>query len=316
MINRETVESHLNKTFESATAQVSGATLYEGKVRDCYVKGSKRIIITSDRISAFDVILGTIPFKGKVLNDMATFWFSETSDIVDNHLIDRPHPNVLVCKEAKILPVEVIVRAYLTGSAWRDYEAGKSISGIQLEPGLKKSHHFQTPIITPSTKAEKGKHDEPISEEEILKQGLVEETLWQEVCAVSLKLFERGTKKAAEQGLILVDTKYEFGTLDGKLILADEIHTSDSSRYWVSETYEEAFASGEEPRKLDKEFLRSWLMELGFMGDGEAPILSDKIRADVAVRYIEAYEIITGKTFKPNQVPLTQEYLSELVDSL
>jgi len=273
-----------------------------GKVRDSYVVGDKRVLVTSDRLSAFDVVLTTIPFKGQVLNDMAAYWFDKTKHIIENHIVDRPHPNIFIGKQAEILPVEVIVRGYLTGSAWRDYQAGKDISGIKLPEGLNKSHKFETPILTPSTKAEAGEHDEPISAEEIVKQGLVEKKIWDEAASKALELFAFGTKLAAERGLILVDTKYEFGLLDDgsgnkRLILADEVHTSDSSRYWINDSYQEAYDKGEEPKKLDKEFVRSWLMEQGYMGEGTPPEFPDDFRAQVAQKYIEAYETITGETF-------------------
>jgi len=304
MIDRKIIENQLPYAL-GETDYSSFGELYEGKVRDCFVKDDKRILITSDRLSAFDVVLSTVPFKGQVLNDMAYHWFKETEDIVENHIIDRPHPNVFVCKEVKILPVEVIIRGYLTGSAWRDYQEGKDISGISLPKGLKKSHRFDKPLITPSTKAEKGEHDEPISSEEIVSQGLVEKKLWEEVCATALSLYERGVKKAAERGLILVDTKYEFGTLNGKLILADEVHTSDSSRYWLSDSYQNAYDSGQEPQKLDKEFVRSWLIEQGYMGEGTPPEFSDSFRVDTAEKYVEAYEKITGANFSPASGDIT-----------
>ena len=274
-----------------------------GKVRDSYVVGDKRILVTSDRLSAFDVVLTSIPFKGQVLNDMAHYWFKQTEHIIENHIIDRPHPNIFIGKQAEILPVEVVIRGYLTGSAWRDYQAGKDISGIKLPEGLKKSHKFEVPLLTPSTKAEVGEHDQPISSEEILSQGLVKEEIWKEVSEKAMELFKFGTKLAAERGLILVDTKYEFGLIsdeEGKkrLILADEVHTSDSSRYWIAESYQQAYQSGEEPKKLDKEFVRGWLIEQGYMGEGTPPEFSDDFRAQVAEKYIEAYETITGESFK------------------
>ncbi len=274
-----------------------------GKVRDSYVVGDKRILVTSDRLSAFDVVLTSIPFKGQVLNDMAHYWFKQTEHIIENHIIDRPHPNIFIGKQAEILPVEVVIRGYLTGSAWRDYQAGKDISGIPLPAGLKKSHKFEAPLLTPSTKAEVGEHDQPISSEEILRQGIVKEEIWKEVSEKAMELFEFGTKLAAERGLILVDTKYEFGLIDDgegnkRLILADEVHTSDSSRYWIAESYQQAYQSGEEPKKLDKEFVRGWLIEQGYMGEGTPPDFPDDFRAQVAEKYIEAYETITGESFQ------------------
>ena len=314
MIDREIVKNQLPHTLKELNISNLGEK-YEGKVRDCFVRGDKRLLVTSDRLSAFDVVLSSIPFKGQVLNDMAYHWFKETADIVQNHIIERPHPNLFVCKEVKILPVEVIIRGYLTGSAWRDYQAGKAISGIEIPKGLKKSHRFETPLITPSTKAEKGEHDEPISSEEIVSSGLVEGKLWEQVCETALALFDRGVKKAAERGLILVDTKYEFGTLNGELVLADEVHTSDSSRYWLESGYKEAYDSGEEPKKLDKEFVRAWLMEQGYMGEGTPPAFPDDFRVDTALKYIEAYETITGAEFQPATGDITgvvEKILKEL----
>ncbi|MFN8391991.1 MAG: phosphoribosylaminoimidazolesuccinocarboxamide synthase [Bdellovibrionota bacterium] len=302
MLERNVIEQQLKTTLNELDLPQLGEK-YRGKVRDCYVVGSQRILITSDRLSAFDRVLTTIPFKGQVLNQMASYWFRETRHLVPNHIIAEPHPNVFVGREAKILPVEVIVRGYLTGSAWRDYQAGKAISGITLPKGLKKSARFETPLITPSTKAEHGVHDEPISSEEIVRTGLVEKKLWEETCDAALRLFAFGTKRAAENGLILVDTKYEFGVAPGangkpELIVADEIHTSDSSRYWVLSSYDDAYASGQDPVMLDKEFVRGWLMKQGYMGDGTPPAFPDAFRVDTAIKYIEAFERITGKQFE------------------
>ena len=280
-----------------------------GKVRDSFVLSHKagyetRVLITSDRLSAFDVILASIPFKGQVLNAMAAHWFELTKDLVPNHIIAQPHPNVFIGRQVKILPIEVIVRGYLTGSAWRDYEAGRAVSGITLPKGMKRSQAFDSPLLTPSTKAEMGKHDEPISCEEIVSSGIVEKKLWEQVEEAALKLFAFGQKKANEQGLILVDTKYEFGVLEEpngklKLVLADEVHTSDSSRYWILSSYKDRFEAGEDPQMLDKEFVRRYLIEQGFMGEGTPPKLSNDFLADTALRYIEACEKITGKSFAP-----------------
>lgn len=301
MIDRKIIEQQLPFTLNDIELPLGEK--YRGKVRDCYVKGDTRILVTSDRLSAFDRVLTTIPFKGQVLNQMASYWFRETKHLVPNHIIAEPHPNVFIGRQAKILPIEVIVRGYLTGSAWRDYQAGKDISGIVLPKGLKKSHRFETPLITPSTKAEQGFHDEPISSEEIVRKGIVEKKLWEEACEAALSLFAFGSKRANENGLILVDTKYEFGTVEtnGKqqLIVADEIHTSDSSRYWVRESYPPAYEAGEDPVMLDKEFVRRWLMEQGYMGEGTPPVFTDAFRVDTATRYIEAFERITGTAFTP-----------------
>lgn len=310
MLSREKIESQLPHCLDSCELPELGQKI-EGKVRDSYVLGDKRVLVTSDRLSAFDVVLSTIPFKGKVLNDMAAFWFDATSDIAENHLLGRPHPNIFISKQVEILPIEVIIRGYLTGSAWRDYQVGKDISGISLPEGMPKSTRFDTPLITPSTKAERGEHDMPISSEEIVSSGLVEKTVWEEVCEKALLLFERGTQIAEKQGLILVDTKYEFGILsqNGKteVILADEIHTPDSSRYWIKATYKDAFREGSDPKMLDKEFVRRELIKRGFSGEGKPPILEDSFRVDTAERYMEAYESITGKSFEAKVGPIKPE---------
>jgi phosphoribosylaminoimidazole-succinocarboxamide synthase len=299
---RETVRALLVKTFDglSEEALPGGFSLIKGKVRDIIDLKDELLIITSDRISAFDRVLSTIPCKGQVLNELTIHWLKETGDICRNHLIKQVSDRSMLVRKCNVLPVEVIVRGYITGSAWRDYQAGKAVSGITLPDGLRMNQRFDLPIITPSTKAEMGEHDEPISSAEIVRQGLVEEALWRKVEEVSLKLFARGTEKAAAQGLILVDTKYEFGTLDGELYLVDEVHTPDSSRYWFADTYEELFERGEKQRKLDKEYLRQWLMEQGFMGQGEPPEIPEEIRIEVALRYIQAYEQVTGKSFSPS----------------
>lgn len=294
---------------------------YSGKVRECYsvksaLSGEKRILVATDRLSAFDVILTTIPFKGALLSQMTDYWFRETKNIVPNHVIEVPHPNVFICHEVDIIPIEVVVRGYLAGSAWRDYSAGGPISGVTVKPGKKKNEQFSVPLITPSTKAEIGKHDIPISGRELISQGVVEQKLWSEISEKALALFEFGTRRAAERGLILVDTKYEFGLRKGtkELVIADEIHTSDSSRYWVSSSYKERMAQGEEPEMLDKEFVRTWLIERDFMGNGEAPEMTDEFRVATAERYMQAYEKITGQNF---QAPIGSqvEQISEVVRS-
>ncbi|MBP9839284.1 MAG: phosphoribosylaminoimidazolesuccinocarboxamide synthase [Proteobacteria bacterium] len=301
MIESKLIEQQLNFTLKEIDLPNLGKKI-PGKVRDSYVVGDKRVLITSDRISAFDKILSTIPFKGQVLNQMASYWFKETADIVPNHIIDIPHPNVFISKQVKIIPVEVVVRGYLAGSAWRDYQAGNPVSGITLKQGLKKSQRFDTPIITPSTKEEFGKHDMPISTTDVVAKGIVDKAIWDKVCEYALALFNFGSKRANENGLILVDTKYEFGVLktpNGSLeiILADEIHTSDCSRYWMLDSYQECFNNGIDPIMLDKEFVRRWLMERGYMGEGNAPEFTNEIRIETAEKYIQAYEKITGKNF-------------------
>lgn len=289
----------LSKCFEGfSKGDLPANTKWQkGKVRDVFDLGDQLIITTSDRISAFDRVLGTIPCKGEVLNRLSCFWFNQTKDIIDNHILEEISGRSVRVKKALPLPVEIIVRGYLTGSAWRDYQAGKDISGIKLPSGMRFNQAFDKPLLTPSTKAEQGEHDQPISAEEIVKSGLVEAGLWKEVEEAAQALFLRGTKIAAKQGLILVDTKYEMALLNGKLILIDEIHTPDSSRFWYADSYQELFEKSEKQRKLDKEYLRQWLMERGYSGDGEAPHIPDEVRIEVAKRYITAFEQISGQEF-------------------
>lgn len=277
--------------------------VYHGKVRDNYIdkKNNRRILIVSDRLSAFDRIITTIPFKGQLLSQLAVFWFNKTKHLVPNHIIEVPDPNVSIVKECKTFPVEMVIRAYITGSAWRDYENGKLISGIKFPDGLKKHQKLDSPVITPSTKAELGDHDISISREDIIEKGLVDKETYEQLEEYSLKLFEFGQKFCEKNNLILVDTKYEFGrTAEGEIVVIDEMHTPDASRFWILDTYDEKFSKGIEPDILDKEFFRQWLInEKNFMGDGPIPDIPDEIRAELASRYIESYEKITGTTFKP-----------------
>jgi phosphoribosylaminoimidazole-succinocarboxamide synthase len=308
-MNQAEIKARLQDAFPGIEdAEAKGKKVYHGKVRDVVDLGDRLLIVATDRISAFDRILSTIPFKGEVLNQIARFWFDKTADIIPNHIVpdaelgqplSKKTGRAIVAKKADMLPVEVIVRGYLTGSAWRDYQSGKSVSGIALKPGLRFNERFATPLITPSTKESEG-HDQPISGEEIVRRGLVKADIWKQVEEKALALFARGQEIAAKNGLILVDTKYEFGLVDGKLIICDEIHTPDSSRYWYKDSYEELFAKGEKQRELDKEYFRRWLMERGFQGDGEAPEITEQIRVEVAERYITAFETVTGQKFAPN----------------
>jgi phosphoribosylaminoimidazole-succinocarboxamide synthase len=301
MLTPNEIKDELDNTFKGLGSEdILGKKIIHGKVREIIDLGESLILSTSDRISAFDRILSTIPFKGEILNGISNYWFDNTRDIIDNHIISKISPRAIHVKKCKVLPVEVIIRGYLTGSAWRDYKAGKTISGIALPTGLKMDEKFETPILTPSTKAEQGDHDEPISSQDIVARGLVSKDLWEEVTQKALQLFKRGTELASQRGLILVDTKYEFGILDDKLVIVDEIHTPDSSRYWYQDSYVECFEKGESQRKVDKEFLRQWLMDRGFMGDGESPEIKDDLRVEIAKRYIEAYELITGNEFVPS----------------
>ncbi len=282
----------------------SQTSKYEGKVRDVYSIGDDFIVmVATDRISAFDVILPKgITYKGQVLNQIASMFLDATSDIVQNWKISSPDPMVTIGYKCEGLPVEMIVRGYLTGSAWRAYKNGaREICGVKIPDGMKEHQKFERPIITPTTKAEIGAHDEDISKEEIISRGLVSAEDYALLEDYALRLFERGTQMAAERGLILVDTKYEFGKRGGEIYLIDEIHTPDSSRYFYSEGYEERFARGEQQKQLSKEFVREWLMENGFQGqEGQkVPAMDDERVRIISERYIELFEHITGKKFQP-----------------
>ena len=277
--------------------------VYHGKVRDVYtINDNLLAMVATDRISAFDVILPKgIPFKGQVINQIASYFLQSTADIVPNWRLADPDPMVTVGYRCQGFPVEMIIRGYLPGSAWREYAAGnRTLCGVQLPEGMKENQKFPEPIITPTTKAAEG-HDENISREEIIAQGLVSEEDYAQMEAYTRRLFARGTEMAAKKGLILVDTKYEFGKRDGKVILIDEIHTPDSSRYFYAEGYEESLAKGEPQRQLSKEFVRQWLIEHGFMGkEGQqVPEMTPEFCNEVSQRYIELYEHITGLKFQP-----------------
>lgn len=276
---------------------------YRGKVRDVYPLADRRLgIVSSDRISAFDHVLRQlIPYKGQVLNSLAAFMFDRVSDLIETHIISVPHPNLTIAKSCRGLPVEVVVRGYLSGHAARVYGAGgRLLCGVDLPDGLSEHQRLPSPILTPTTKASEG-HDEDITEAEILSRGLVDAGLWADVKRVAFALFDRGTEIASERGLILVDTKYEFGLHEGRLVLMDEVHTPDSSRYVEAEGYAEAMARGSKPRQLSKEFVREWLIEHGFMGK-EGQIMPDfppEFVSRISQRYIELYERLTGTDFVP-----------------
>ncbi len=303
MVNKDDLFDQLPYCLTTTDFPTMGVK-YEGKVRDNYSKNGQRVIIVTDRLSAFDRVITLIPFKGQVLNQMAKFWFEQTKDIAGNHVIEFPDPNVVVARECKAMPVEMVVRGYITGvtstSIWTHYEKGvRNFCGNQLPEGLKKNQKLMMPILTPSTKAEHGDHDESVSREQILERGVITGEQFDFMADVAMKLYQRGVEICAKQGIIMVDTKYEFGMApDGKIVLIDEIHTPDSSRFWFANEYEKRLASGEEQKKIDKEYLREWLAERGFKGDGEIPVIPDDIRVETARRYIEAFELITGQKFE------------------
>ena len=300
MITREQIQSQLDNCLLEAKFPQWESRYKRGKVRDMYLLDNHRVLITTDRQSAFDHVLGTIPLKGQVLNRIAQYWFEQTQDIAPNQIISVPDANVTVARELDILPVEVVVRKYMTGSSdtaiWTHYNSGvRHYCGHTLPDGMVKNQPFDEAIITPTTKDEV--HDELISRDEIIAQGLVPEDTWAQVEEIAFALFARGEELAAKQGLVLVDTKYEMGLdADGRITLADEIHTPDSSRFWISDTYAERHARGEEPESLDKEFLRLWLRDKG-ISDDNIPELDDEIRIQVAERYIDLFQRVTGADF-------------------
>ena len=300
---------NLGNTLNATDFTALGAK-YEGKVRDNYTTpDGRRYIVVTDRISAFDRVLGTIPFKGQVLNRLAAWWFHETRDVAPNHLLKVPDPNVLECVECTPIMCEMVVRAYVTGSTstsiWTHYEKGvREFCGHRLPDGLKKNEKLPEPILTPATKAPKGEHDISGSRADMLATGNVTAEDFDAAAAIAMRLFAAGQKICAARGLILVDTKYEMGkTKDGKVVLIDEIHTPDSSRFWMADTYLGRFAAGEDPEPLDKDFVRRHFTRAGYKGDGDPGPLPDDVRVGAAKRYIEAFEKITGTTFVPDTAP-------------
>jgi phosphoribosylaminoimidazole-succinocarboxamide synthase len=281
----------------------------EGKVRDNYVRGDQRTIVVTDRVSCFDRVVGTLPLKGQVLNQVAAFWFERTSSLAPNHLLSVPDPCVSIVRECRPLPVEFVYRAYLTGSTstsiWVAYAKGARVyCGHRLPDGMRRHQVLPEPLLTPTTKAERGGHDEPLSRAEILERGLVDEATFDRAADLCTRLFAEGRRFAATRGLILVDTKYEIGVDErGELLVIDEIHTPDSSRYWYRDGYERAMREGRDPEALDKEYVRRWLAEQGYRGEGTPPRIPDEVRCEAARRYIEAYEQVTGVPFVPDTEP-------------
>jgi phosphoribosylaminoimidazole-succinocarboxamide synthase len=294
----------------------------DGKVRASYaLDADRRLMITTDRLSAFDRVIAAVPYKGQVLNELSAWWFERTADIVANHVVGVPDPNVLVAHAAHPLPIEVVVRGYITGvtdtSLWRQYHDGaRTIYGHQFPDGLAKNTALPEPIVTPTTKAERGGHDVPITCDEVVTRGLLDGDLWGRVMAAALEVFHRGSTVGREAGLILADTKYEFGlTADGSLLLIDEVHTPDSSRWWVAATYDNRLAAGEEPESLDKEVVRRAFAEIGYRGDGPVPALADDVWTATSARYIDAFERLTGAPFEPGSYPVAQRIVTHLKEA-
>ena len=299
------LEELCTKTLDHTDFENLG-TRHEGKVRDSYVKEDERNIVVTDRVSSFDVVIGTLPLKGQVLNQGAAFWFNKIDGIIDHHVIDVPDPNVTRARNCELLPVEFVYRGYLTGSTstsiWTAYDSGKrSYCGHTLADGMKRHEKLPEPLLTPTTKADFGQHDELTSREELISLGAISEEQYDRAGAIAKQLFEIGTEFAASRGLILVDTKYEMGLgKNGEIILIDEIHTPDSSRYWYADDYEKALSDGRNPAAIDKEYVRLWLGEQGYKGEGPPPTLPVEVRCEAARRYIEAYEKISGVAFEPD----------------
>jgi phosphoribosylaminoimidazole-succinocarboxamide synthase len=320
----DALRAQLRATLDKTPwTQIGGRTLarYDGKVRDCFIdrERGERIIVVTDRLSAFDAVVGTIPSKGQVLNQLAQFWFERTAQIAPNHMLRVPDPNVMIARECAPLPVELVMRAYLTGvtstSIWKAYEKGeRTFCGHALPEGMKKNQRLPAAILTPSTKAAKGDHDVSVSREELLAMGKIAPDVFERAAAIAAALFAEGQRHALSRGLILADTKYEMGLAkDGTITVIDEIHTPDSSRYWYADDYEARLARGEEPRSLDKEYVRRWLSgEAGWSGDGPPPVMPDEIRLEAARRYIASYELVTGQTF----VPDTREPLARIAAAI
>lgn len=333
MISQDRIRQAIPKTLETVSlpASVSGSgdvsqlspmIKQQGKVRDIYVREHDRVLIATDRQSAFDVILGRIPYKGSVLTLLSQFWFEQTRHIIPNHMTAVPDPNVMICKNCQPIPVEMVVRGYVSGvtktSIWYSYQQGeRTIYGVDFPDGLHKNDQLPQPVITPTTHGGGANgHDERLTREQILSTGMVSEEIYTQMEQAALALFAFGSARCLEQGLILVDTKYEFGICEGQLMIMDEIHTPDSSRFWIAATYEERHKAGQEPENFDKEFLRLWYAEKGYTGDGDPPAMSEELIVQVAERYMAVYEKLTGKTFPEYSYPIEERIVSNLITYL
>jgi phosphoribosylaminoimidazole-succinocarboxamide synthase len=317
MISQKQLLDLLPQALDETNLPLPGRT--RGKVRDWYdLPGGHRLFVTTDRLSAFDRILARVPYKGQVLNQLTNWWFDRTADIIDNHKVSVPDPNAVVAAVAEPFLVEVIVRGYITGvtttALWYRYSLGeRDIYGYHFPEGLRKNAALPEPIITPTTKGVGGGHDERLTCAEVTEKGLLDAATWDQVQAAALAVFKRGQELAAKAGLILVDTKYEFGRgADGHILLIDEIHTPDSSRFWKADSYPGRFAAEEEPENFDKEFVRLAYAEKGYRGDGEVPAMPDDLWAAASERYIAIYEMLTGATFDPGDYPVEARLLANL----
>jgi phosphoribosylaminoimidazole-succinocarboxamide synthase len=317
MISKDQLRELLPSALDQTSLPLANKT--SGKVRDWYdLADGKRLILTTDRLSAFDRILATVPYKGQVLNQLSAWWFEQTQDIIPNHLVSLPDPNAAVVQVAEPFPVEVIVRGYITGvtttALWYRYALGeRNIYGYEFPDGLRKNQALPEPIITPTTKGGVTGHDERLTCAEVIENGLLDQQTWDQVQSAALAIFKCGQELAHKAGIILVDTKYEFGcAADGSVILIDEVHTPDSSRFWKADTYERRFADGEDPENFDKEFVRLAYAKKGYRGDGEIPSVPDELWISASERYMQIYEMLTGKAFLPGAYPIQERLLENL----
>lgn len=317
MISKDQLNQLLSSALKETNLPLPNKT--SGKVRDWYdLLDGKRLIITTDRLSAFDKILAAVPYKGQVLNQLSAWWFEQTRDIIPNHIVSLPDPNAAVVNVAEPFLVEVIVRGYITGvtstALWYRYSLGeRNIYGYDFPEGLQKNAALPEAIITPTTKGGITGHDERLTCAEVVERGLLDKRAWDQVQAAALAIFKRGQEIANRAGMILVDTKYEFGYFpNDSVALIDEVHTPDSSRFWKADTYETRFAAGEDPENFDKEFVRLAYAEKGYRGDGEAPFMPDDLWASASERYITIYELLTGKTFEAGEYPVEQRMIENL----
>jgi phosphoribosylaminoimidazole-succinocarboxamide synthase len=320
MIDSEYIRSLLPDALDETDLPLAGRQA--GKVRDWYpLNAGRRLLVTTDRLSAFDRILTRVPFKGQVLNQLAAWWFEQTAGVIPNHMLSLPDPNALVAVETTPFPVEVIVRGYITGvtstALWYRYSLGeREIYGYRFPDGLCKNESLPAPIITPTTKGGLAGHDERLTCDEVVGQGWLDASTWEQVQAAALEIFKRGQALAQRAGLILVDTKYEFGRApDGRVLLIDEAHTPDSSRFWKADSYAERLAAGEEPDNFDKEFVRLAYAAYGYRGDGEPPCMSDDLWVAASQRYIAIYEMLTGMVFEPGAYPVGPRLVQNLQKS-
>jgi phosphoribosylaminoimidazole-succinocarboxamide synthase len=321
MISQEKILELLPLAFGDTDLPLPGKTV--GKVREWYPLGNgKRLIITTDRLSAFDRILARVPYKGQVLNQLSAWWFEQTQSIIPNHLISIPDPNAAIVTEVEPLLVEVVVRGYISGvtttALWYRYNLGeREIYGYTFPEGLKKNQALPEPIITPTTKGGATGHDERLTCAEVVSKGILDADTWEQVQSAALEIFKRGQELAQKSGLVLVDTKYEFGRApDGRILLIDEVHTPDSSRFWKADSYESRLAVGQEPENFDKEFVRIAYAEKGYRGDGEIPPMPDELWAAASERYITIYEMLTGQEFAPGSYPVNERLVENVKEMM